>query len=449
MAPLYQRENGPAERLKFLESLNEHVKLQNKLVTAVIPDLQSLDIRAPSVEEQSRTADDPDDSATAIAEKRNPTARTCIMSIQKKGMPGVPLFADIGTSFFGEEYIATYAEKFKEEASFVASNMAAILYHLKGEVGLSFFPEYVRTEVRKQGWNEAEDRPVTAGEVLLDATMKPYDKKSNMLKLFDFSAMEETPLKDDLQQNTRPAKNDAAAPNDTATGDSPALPPRQLTYRDAFSVQSKVSAFVNPDGTKRVASATQRESYGNDDTTLGSNPRGDETIATEEEKADGVEGTDNDELMEEVTINSTQTNRTSKSFRSAGSLARERQQIEDRAQFNAALVNIQDHNRLQQEASRKEIEELKLQLQRQNITQPPVTQPTPTGESIETSTNSSISSKEEEDEEDEELMEAQDWMQRNNIPLPTTKEEEEETPPADPPNDESENGAEESPPPAL
>jgi hypothetical protein len=449
MAPLYQRENGPAERLKFLESLNEHVKLQNKLVTAVIPDLQSLDIRAPSVEEQSRTADDPDDSATAIAEKRNPTARTCIMSIQKKGMPGVPLFADIGTSFFGEEYIATYAEKFKEEASFVASNMAAILYHLKGEVGLSFFPEYVRTEVRKQGWNEAEDRPVTAGEVLLDATMKPYDEKSNMLKLFDFSAMEETPLKDDLQQNTRPAKNDAAAPNDTATGDSPALPPRQLTYRDAFLVQSKVSAFVNPDGTKRVASATQRESYGNDDTTLGSNPRGDETIATEDEKADGVEGTDNDELMEEVTINSTQTNRTSKSFRSARSLARERQQIEDRAQFNAALVNIQDHNRLQQEASRKEIEELKLQLQRQNITQPPVTQPTPTGESIETSTNSSISSKEEEDEEDEELMEAQDWMQRNNIPLPTTKEEEEETPPADPPNDESENGAEESPPPAL
>jgi multidrug efflux pump subunit AcrA (membrane-fusion protein) len=206
---------------------------------------------------------------------------------------------------------------------------------------------------------------------------------------------------------------------------------------------------VNPDGTKRVASATQRESYGNDDTTLGSNPRGDETIATEEEKADGVEGTDNDELMEEVTINSTQTNRTSKSFRSARSLARERQQIEDRAQFNAALVNIQDHNRLQQEASRKEIEELKLQLQRQNITQPPVTQPTPTGESIETSTNSSISSKEEEDEEDEELMEAQDWMQRNNIPLPMTKEEEEETPPADPPNDESENGAEESPPPAL
>jgi hypothetical protein len=78
-----------------------------------------------------------------IAEKRNPTARTCIMSICKKGMPGVPLFADVGTSFFGDNHVVTFAVSFKEEVTFVAANMAAILFRLKGEVGLLFFPDYV------------------------------------------------------------------------------------------------------------------------------------------------------------------------------------------------------------------------------------------------------------------------------------------------------------------
>jgi hypothetical protein len=46
MAPLYQRENGPAEKLKFLESLKEHAYLQEHLMSVTIPDLLSLDIRA-------------------------------------------------------------------------------------------------------------------------------------------------------------------------------------------------------------------------------------------------------------------------------------------------------------------------------------------------------------------------------------------------------------------
>jgi hypothetical protein len=65
------------------------------------------------------------------------------MSICKKGMPGVPLFADVGTSFFGDNHVVTFAVSFKEEVTFVAANMAAILFRLKGEVGLLFFPDYV------------------------------------------------------------------------------------------------------------------------------------------------------------------------------------------------------------------------------------------------------------------------------------------------------------------
>jgi hypothetical protein len=79
-----------------------------------------------------------------------------------------------------------------------------------------------------------------------------------MLKLFkfDFSGMEDTLLKDNLQQGARPDKDAAPGKEDTTNGDLPALPPTKLLYRDAF----KVLAFVNPDSTRQVASAMQRES---------------------------------------------------------------------------------------------------------------------------------------------------------------------------------------------
>jgi hypothetical protein len=237
MAPMYQCKNGPTEKLKFFESLNEHVYLQNHLILAVIPDLQSLDIRAPPTEDQMLIKDDPDDSVMAIVEKHNPTARTCIMSICKKGMPGIPLFADVGVSFYGEDHVVTFPESFKEEATFTAAIMAAVLYHLKGEVRLSFFPDYVCSAIQKQEWNDAKDCPVTPGEVQLNDTLKPYNKDSNMLKLFkfDFSEMEDTPLKDNLQQGARPDKDAAPGKEDT-TGDLLALPPTKLSYRDALSV---------------------------------------------------------------------------------------------------------------------------------------------------------------------------------------------------------------------
>jgi hypothetical protein len=369
MTPLYQRENGPAEKLKFLESLKEHAYLQEHLTSVTIPDLLSLDICAPVMEDQTQTEDNPDDLVMAIAEKWNPTARTCIMSICKKGMPGIPLFADVGTSFIGDDHVITFAVSFKEEATFVAANMAAILFHLKGEVGLSFFPDYVRSAIRKQGWNESEDRPVTSGELQLDDTLKPYSETSNMRKLFkfDFSEMDDTPLKEDLQQSSKPDKDGVPKDKHKSMRESPGLPPKQLLYKDAFSVQSKVSAFVNPDGTRWVASATQRESYG-DDTTQGLD-RGDDkiTIDTKEFNMAGAGVTNPDAEMDDTTINSAQMTRTSRSLQSARSLAQEKLQEEGWAQFNVSLANINERNHLEQEASKKEIEELKRQLQCQSL----------------------------------------------------------------------------------
>jgi hypothetical protein len=131
MAPLYQRENGPVEKLKFLESLKEHAYLQEHLMSVTIPDFLSLDIRAPVMEDQTQTEDNPDDSAMAIAEKWNPTARTCIMSICKKGMPGVPLFADIGTSFFWRRSRHHLCSKFQRGSDFRGSEYGSYSFLLE------------------------------------------------------------------------------------------------------------------------------------------------------------------------------------------------------------------------------------------------------------------------------------------------------------------------------
>jgi hypothetical protein len=44
LAPCFQNDNGPAERLKLLESLANHRHIQKKIISAIIPDLVSLDI---------------------------------------------------------------------------------------------------------------------------------------------------------------------------------------------------------------------------------------------------------------------------------------------------------------------------------------------------------------------------------------------------------------------
>jgi hypothetical protein len=197
MAPCFQNDNGPAERLKLLESLANHKHVQNKIISTVIPDLLSLDVRAPPTAEQVAT--DADDTATAVAEKRNPMARMLLMRLEKRDMPGVKLFTDVSLNFSKSDYIASAPAVWKDEARFVAANVAAFLYRRFGEVGLSFFLPHIGTQVKDQGWNEEEDRPVTAGEEGLNQVLKPYAKDSPMTKMFDFSKMDDTPLKKDLQ----------------------------------------------------------------------------------------------------------------------------------------------------------------------------------------------------------------------------------------------------------
>jgi hypothetical protein len=197
LAPCFQNDNGPAEHLKLLESLANHTHVQKKIISATIPDLVSLDIQAPPLVEQVVTA--VDDSATVIAEKRNPTAWQLLMQLEKKDMPGVKVFTDVSLNVNKMDYIATLPEAWKDEGHFVVANAAAFLYRCFGDVGLSFFPDYIPKQVKAQGWNEAEDRPVTAAEEELNRALRPYSTDSAMTKMFDFSKMENTPLKQDLQ----------------------------------------------------------------------------------------------------------------------------------------------------------------------------------------------------------------------------------------------------------
>jgi hypothetical protein len=106
--------------------------------------------------------------------------------------------------------------------------------------------------------------------------------------------------------------------------------------------------------------------------------------------------------------------RTSRSLQSAGSLAWEKLQEEGRAQFNVTLANINERNRLEQEASKKEFEELKRQLQRQSLAnQMP-------DSSKEDSSSVSSSGEEEvyvDEELDAEIKYQEDWMRRNGIQI--------------------------------
>jgi hypothetical protein len=81
------------------------------------------------------------------------------------------------------------------------------LYHHFGNVALSFFLPNVRNVVKSQGWNEKEDCPVTAGEEALDKVLKPYMEDSRMNMMFDFSNMEASEVRDDIQhQSLHPKK---------------------------------------------------------------------------------------------------------------------------------------------------------------------------------------------------------------------------------------------------
>jgi hypothetical protein len=129
------------------------------------------------------------------------------MQLEKKDMPGVKVFTDVSLNFNKMDYIATLPEAWKDEGHFVVANAAAFLYRCFGDVGLSFIPDYIPKQVKAQGWNEAEDRPVTAGEEELNRALRPYSTDSAMTKMFDFSKMENTPLKQEPSGNGLPGKS--------------------------------------------------------------------------------------------------------------------------------------------------------------------------------------------------------------------------------------------------
>ena len=437
LAPCFQNDNGPAERLKLLESLANHKHVQKKIISAIIPDLVSLDIRAPPSEEQVATA--ADDSATAVAEKKNPSARQLLMRLEKKGMPGVKVFTDVSLNFNKTDYIATLPEAWKDEGRFVAANAAAFLYRRFGEVGLSFFPDYVRKQVKAQGWNEEEDRPVTAGEEELNRALRPYDKDSAMTKMFDFSKMDDTPLKQDLQNpGQRPAKN-------SASKDSPANP-QKLAFKDALSLADQ-SAYYNVNGTPREPSGRANVTFG-DETTMGSGLDDDEfSIKSDEEAAKTV--LEEDETVEETSVVS---NKTSVSKRSAGSLAREKHYTNARDTFNNEIGRVKDRHAQEMAELRKQLETLKTN-QSNTAPKPSDAQETHPANGTPNQVDSILEeplSDEEEAHVDEELeaeiKDMEGWMRRNGISIPpgSTTEETVPTPPADPPN-QSDHGAAEPP----
>lgn len=352
MAPCFQNDNGPAERLKLLESLANHKHVQNKIISTVIPDLLSLDVRAPPTAEQVAT--DADDTATAVAEKRNPTARMLLMRLEKKDMPGVKLFTDVSLNFSKSDYIASAPEVWKDEARFVAANAAAFLYRRFGEVGLSFFLPHVGTQVKDQGWNEEEDRPVTAGEEGLNRVLKPYAKDSPMTKMFDFSKMDDTPLKKDLQNpGGRPAKD--------STDVSPNINPQKLAFQDALSLADR-SAFYHADGSPREPSGQAHVTFG-ENTTVGTGLDGDDgTILSDEEMDETV--LEEDPPAASVTgEESVVSNMTSASRRSAGSRAREKRHQDERDQFNATLNQVKERHSQELQQTKQIMAKLQQQME--------------------------------------------------------------------------------------
>jgi hypothetical protein len=229
-------------------------------------------------------------------------------------MPGVKLFTDVSLNFSKSDYIALALEAWKDEAGFVALNAVAFLYWQFGEVGLSFFLPHVSTQVKAQGWNEEEDCPVTAGEEDLNQVLKLYAMDSLMTKMFDFSKMDDTPLKKDLQNpGGCPKKALAVSPDKNA---------QKQAFQDALSIADQLE-YYDTDGTAQEPlgkanitfsnKTTMGSSLDDDDYSIQSNKQVVETVLDDYKAAKG--------MVEEASI---ALNKTSASRRLAGSLATEK-----------------------------------------------------------------------------------------------------------------------------
>jgi hypothetical protein len=300
--------------------------------------------------------------------------------------------------------------------------------------------------------------------------------------MFDFSKMDDTPLKQDLQNlGGRPNRN-----GDQQAADLPPDPQR-LAYRDAFSLASQAqSEYYNPDGTPRETTQRAKVSFG-DDTTLGSGIGEDEdmlAINTNEHLTDEATDMEVDDNANADCIpgsgESATSNKTSASKRSAGSLAREQVFANEREKFNAELNRVKERNRqerenqeaatvaaaerVRQEQAEQQAIIAKLQKQMavlqatQANSREEEVQETPTPEENQSDLSTDSDEEQYVDKELEEAVEMQAaWRRKYGIPLASTAEVGATISPADPLNQDN-NGAEdkdstpsevqETPPPA-
>jgi hypothetical protein len=106
LAPIFSSDNGPAECAKFLEMLEKHKDVQECLLSLVLPELESLDLRVKMLVKQKTIS--MDDAAMAVEEKNNPMACQLLMKIPKKDMPSISLFVNVGSNWQKSEFLATY-----------------------------------------------------------------------------------------------------------------------------------------------------------------------------------------------------------------------------------------------------------------------------------------------------------------------------------------------------
>ena len=111
-------------------------------------------------------------------------------------------------------------------------------FHDLGDSGLEFFSEDMRA-VKLMGWDNDNNKLLTASDIKFDLTLQTLDPNSQMGMMFDFSEMEETKSDERKMDTSRPTKDMEA--------DSASL------QSAAFSVMSNFSRFFNPDRTKKSA----------------------------------------------------------------------------------------------------------------------------------------------------------------------------------------------------
>jgi len=129
--------------------------------------------------------------------ERKATLRQYAMRMTRTKNADKKLFGDVNMTSQGTVLIS-FATKFKKEAVFRIMNLAGYLYHIYGDDGLFWFDANTKAKVKKNGWNEEEDRPNTESD---DMYVSLEEKKGAIGQMFDLSALNE------IEDSTvRPAK---------------------------------------------------------------------------------------------------------------------------------------------------------------------------------------------------------------------------------------------------